>query len=123
MPRPVDLANIAASSGSKMSPGELSVDCPGRHLSVPLSNKAERREMAIPIPHEKTEAPVGKLASTGSGDPTGTIRVLCQNEPHHDGDARPLCERLRPIIERYRALPDSGEIAGKAFFDDLSGNV
>lgn len=79
--------------------------------------------MAIPIPDEKAEAAVGKLASTGSEDPTRTIRVLCQNEPHHDGDTRPLCERLRPIIERFRALPDSDEIAGKAFFDDLSGNV
>jgi antitoxin VapB len=79
--------------------------------------------MAIPIPGEKTEAAVGKVASTGREDPTGTIRVLCHDDPRHEGDARPLAARLQPITERYRALPDSGEIADKAFFDDLSGNL
>ena len=79
--------------------------------------------MAILIPDEKTEAAVGKFASTGREDPTGTIRVLCENEPRHQGGTSPLSARLQPIIERYRALPDSGEIADKGFFDDLSGNV
>jgi hypothetical protein len=79
--------------------------------------------MAIPIPDEKTEAAVGKFAYTGREDPTGPIRVLCQHEPRHEGDTHPLSARLQPIIERYRALPDSGEIADKGFFDDLSGNV
>jgi antitoxin VapB len=33
----------------------------------------------------------------------------------------PLAERLRPLLERVDAVPDTGLPADKAFFDDLNG--
>ena len=78
--------------------------------------------MAIPDPDGQRDTVDVHRASTRRENPTGTIGSPCGSELRHEGDARPLSERLRPIIERYRALPDSGDIADKAFFDDLSGN-
>lgn len=79
--------------------------------------------MAIHIRDRKIDALVRELARVKGTGLTEAIREACQNELERERDARPLSERLRPIIERYRALPDSGETADKAFFDELSGNL
>jgi antitoxin VapB len=79
--------------------------------------------MAIHIRDQRIDALVRELARVKGKGLTETIREACQNELERERDARPLSERLRPIIERYRALPDSGEKADKAFFDELSGNL
>ncbi|MFM9857566.1 hypothetical protein RUR49_03665 [Pseudoxanthobacter sp. M-2] len=78
--------------------------------------------MVIPEPDGQVDTPDGKLASAGREGPTDAIRAPCGCDRRSEG-ARPLSVRLRPIVERYRALPDGGEIADKAFFDDLSGNL
>jgi hypothetical protein len=54
---------------------------------------------------------------------TDAIRAGQGTDLSHNNDTRALCERLRPIVERFRALPDSGAAADKAFFDKLSGDL
>lgn len=79
--------------------------------------------MAIHIRDREIDAIVRQLASLKGKGLTETIREACEHELARERSTRPLVERLQPIIARYRALPDSGEKADKAFFDDLSGDL
>jgi len=39
-----------------------------------------------------------------------------------DDAATPIIDRVRVLQERIAALPKTGQVADKAFFDDLSGD-
>lgn len=79
--------------------------------------------MVFPEPDGQADTPDGKLASIGCESPIAAIPAHGRSDQRHEGNTHPLAARLRPIIERHRALPNSGEIADKAFFDDLSDNL
>lgn len=79
--------------------------------------------MVFPEPDGQADKPEGKLASIGRESPIAAIPAHGRSDQRHEDNTHPLADRLRPIIERHRALADSGEIADKAFFDDLSGNL
>ncbi|WP_245480864.1 type II toxin-antitoxin system VapB family antitoxin [Mesorhizobium sp. M1E.F.Ca.ET.041.01.1.1] len=53
---------------------------------------------------------------------TETIRDAVEQEYQRSRGAIPLPQRLKALTERYRAFPETGAQADKAFFDDLSGN-
>jgi antitoxin VapB len=48
---------------------------------------------------------------------TEAVRVACEEALERDARARPIHERVAPILARLDALPSSGENADKAFFD------
>ena len=62
-----------------------------------------------------------KLASRARVRKTEAVRIALVNELERQERRIPLAERLRPLLERVDAVPDTGPPADKAFFDDLNG--
>jgi antitoxin VapB len=62
-----------------------------------------------------------KLASRARVSKTEAVRIALVNELERQERRIPLAERLRPLLERVDAVPDTGLPADKAFFDDLNG--
>jgi antitoxin VapB len=48
---------------------------------------------------------------------TDAVRVACEEALERDARARPVRERVAPILAQLDALPPSGVKADKAFFD------
>ncbi|MBB5760819.1 type II toxin-antitoxin system VapB family antitoxin [Methylorubrum rhodesianum] len=62
-----------------------------------------------------------KLASRARVSKTEAVRIALVNELERQERRIPLAERLRPLLERVDAVPNTGLPADKAFFDDLNG--
>jgi antitoxin VapB len=62
-----------------------------------------------------------KLASRARVSKTEAVRIALVNELERQERRIPLAERLRPLLERVDAVPDTGLPADMAFFDDLNG--
>ena len=78
--------------------------------------------MAFYVRDESTDAAVRRLARLKGQSLTETIRHAVEAEYERQRDAVPLSKRLKPLVDRYQAFPESGEKADKAFFDALSGD-
>jgi len=63
-----------------------------------------------------TEA-VRTLAARRRLSLTDAVRVACEEALERDARARPVRERVAPILARLDALPSTGAKADKAFFD------
>ncbi len=77
--------------------------------------------MAFSVKDEVTNAAVRRLAKLKNQSLTETIREAVEREYQRMRGETPLAERLERLSERYRAFPETGRQADKAFFDDLSG--
>jgi antitoxin VapB len=78
--------------------------------------------MAFYVRDEKTDAAVRRLARLTKRGLTETIRDAVDAEYERQRRSLPLAERLKPLVNRYREFPRTGEEADKAFFDALSGD-
>ncbi|MGD0185505.1 MAG: type II toxin-antitoxin system VapB family antitoxin [Roseiarcus sp.] len=63
-----------------------------------------------------TEA-VRRLAAERRVSLTEAVRAACAEALDRDARAKPITERVAPILARLDALPPTGERADKAFFD------
>ena len=63
-----------------------------------------------------TEA-VRSLAARRRLTLTEAVRIACEEALERDARARPVRERVAPILAQLDALPSTGEKADKAFFD------
>lgn len=79
--------------------------------------------MAYSIKDARTDRIIRELAKIKRKPIVDSIREACENELLRERAKIPLCERLRPLVERVAAAPKTGQRANKAFFDDLSGDV
>jgi antitoxin VapB len=79
--------------------------------------------MAFSIKSKAADAAVRRLAKLKNKTITETIYEAVENEYRRIKGEAPLTERLEALAERYRAFPETGLAADKAFFDDLSGDV
>lgn len=82
--------------------------------------------MAFHVRDPVTDALVRKLARERGMGITETIREVVENDLVRRGisnseRATTLEERLRPLLQKVDALPRTGEVADKKFFDDLWG--
>ena len=64
-----------------------------------------------------------KLAAMRKSSKTDAVRQALENELARIESARPLAERLRPLLDRIASRPATGLEADKAFYDDLSGDL
>ena len=64
-----------------------------------------------------------KLAAMRKNSKTDAVRQALENEVARIESARPLAERLRPLLDRIASRPATGLEADKAFYDDLSGDL
>lgn len=78
--------------------------------------------MAFYVRDERTDAAVRRLARLKRQSLTDTIRQAVEHEYERQRESVPLSERLKPLVLRYAAFPETGENADKAFFDTLSGD-
>lgn len=79
--------------------------------------------MAIHVRDPETDRVVRKLAATTGDSITEAIRKACETELGKLGAQRPnagFSERIRPVVERLRAIPDTGVKTDKAFYDALN---
>jgi antitoxin VapB len=79
--------------------------------------------MAFSIKSKAADAAVRRLAKLKNKTITETIREAVENEYQRIKGETPLIERLEALAMRYRAFPETGLAADKAFFDDLSGDA
>ena len=77
--------------------------------------------MPLNIRNEQVNQLAEKLAAQKRVNKTEAVKIALENELRRASEAVPLWERLKPLRERIAAYPDSGLVADKAFFDDLSG--
>ena len=77
--------------------------------------------MPLNIRSEEVNRLADKLASVTRVSKTEAVRIALINELDRQERRQPLAERLKPLLDRIDAVPDTGLGADKAFFDDLSG--
>ena len=77
--------------------------------------------MPLNIRSDEVNMLAEKLAARKHITKTEAVKVALENELRRLDEAVPLRERLRPLRERIMARPETGQEAGKAFYDDLSG--
>ena len=78
--------------------------------------------MPLNIRSEEVNRLAEKLASRARVSKTEAVRIALVNELERQERRIPLAERLRPLLERVDAVPDTGLPADKAFFDDGTGS-
>lgn len=76
--------------------------------------------MPLNIRSEEVNQLADKLASVARVSKTEAVRMALANEIERREKAIPLADRIRPIQERFAALPDTGLKADKAFYDSLN---
>jgi antitoxin VapB len=79
--------------------------------------------MAFSVKSKDADAAVRRLAKLKNKTITDTIHEAVENEYRRVRGETPLVERLESLAERYRAFPETGLAADKAFFDDLAGDA
>ena len=79
--------------------------------------------MPLNIRDEKVNALAGELAARKHISKTDAVKLALQNELRRENEKLPLRERLRPLQQQVKALPETGLEADKAFFDALSGDI
>ena len=72
--------------------------------------------MALQIDDAETESLVHQLAESKRVGPAEAVKLAVRNELRRLN----LRERIKPVLDRMAAMPDSGLKADKAFFDELS---
>jgi antitoxin VapB len=77
--------------------------------------------MPLNIRSEEVNRLAEKLAIRKHVSKTEAVRRALQNELSRSVEAIPLWERLKPLREKIAAYPDTGLVADKTFFDELSG--
>jgi antitoxin VapB len=79
--------------------------------------------MSIYIKDPATDKAVRKLAKLRGQTLTEAIKFAVEYELEKEKRHKKLslAERIRPLQERFAALPKSGLQADKAFYDSLSG--
>ena len=75
--------------------------------------------MPLNIRSEEVNRLADKLASLARVSKTEAVRIALANELERREEALPLIERIKPIQERFKALPKTGLKADKAFYDSL----
>lgn len=79
--------------------------------------------MPLNIRSEEVNRLAEKLASRARVSKTEAVRIALVNELERRERRISLEERLRPLLERIDAVPDTGLPADKAFFDELNGQA
>ena len=77
--------------------------------------------MPLYIRDDATAALVTKLAKERGITKQAAVRLAVQAELARGQEAKPLRERMREWRQANPLPPPTGLAAGKAFFDDLSG--
>ncbi len=77
--------------------------------------------MPLNIRSEEVNRLAEKLASRARVSKTEAVRIALVNELERQERRLPLEERLRPLLDRLDAVPDTGMPANKEFFDELNG--
>ena len=82
--------------------------------------------MAFHVRDPETDTLVRELARRRGIGITEAIREAVQNALAEDASGTAsepagLREKLRPLLERMAAFPRTGDVADKAFFDDMWG--
>lgn len=76
--------------------------------------------MALHIRDERTDALVRELASRRGIGLTEAIREAVENELSREKQKLSLRDRLQPLLDRIDAMPKTGFVADKAFYDSLN---
>ena len=79
--------------------------------------------MPLNIPSEEVNRLADKLAAVARVSKTEAVRIALVNELEEREREMPLVERLKPLLDRTDAVPDTGLEADKAFFSELSGEA
>jgi antitoxin VapB len=82
----------------------------------------EERTMPLNIRNEDVNVLAEKLAVRTHLNKTEAVKLALENELRRLDEKLPLWERLKPLRDRIAAYPDTGFVADKAFFDELSGD-
>ncbi|MBD8906796.1 type II toxin-antitoxin system VapB family antitoxin [Methylorubrum zatmanii] len=77
--------------------------------------------MPLNIRSEEVNRLAEKLASRTRVSKTEAVRIALVNELERQESRIPLAERLRPLLDRIDAVPETGLPADKAFYDELNG--
>lgn len=79
--------------------------------------------MPLNIRSEEVNRLAEKLALQTRVSKTEAVRTALTNELKRQERRVPLEERLRPLLDRIDAVPDTGVPADKSFYDELSGDL
>ncbi|WP_152045898.1 type II toxin-antitoxin system VapB family antitoxin [Aureimonas psammosilenae] len=75
--------------------------------------------MALHIRDDRTDKLVRELANRKGVGLTEAVREAVENELLREQRKIPLRERLKPLLDELDAVPRTGLVADKAFYDSL----
>jgi antitoxin VapB len=73
--------------------------------------------MPLHVRDPETTAVVRRLAAERRISLTQAVRTACLEALDRDRAAKPIADRVAPILARLDALPDTGRKVDKSFFD------
>lgn len=79
--------------------------------------------MAYSIKDPATDRVIRELARVKGKPIIEAIREACEAELKRERQKVPLWERIAALQAEVAALPETGVVVDKAFFDDLSGGL
>jgi len=79
--------------------------------------------MPLSIRSEEVNRLAQALADRRKVTKTEAVKIALENEMRRVEGQIPLWDRLKPLRDRVASYPATGEIADKAFFDELSGDT
>lgn len=77
--------------------------------------------VSILIKDPDAEAAIRQFAAETGQTLTAAVKDACRAALERKREARPLIDRLAPLLARVAAVPDTGLRADKAFLDELYG--
>jgi antitoxin VapB len=77
--------------------------------------------MALNIRDPEVDELATRLAKAKGVTKTQAVKEALRGELAREARKIPLEDRLKPILDRIAAMPDTGAVIDKAFFDQLSG--
>ena len=77
--------------------------------------------MGISIKNDEVEALARKLASKHGKGLTAIVHDALREKAEREAAEPTLWERLAPIHAELAAMPDSGLLADRVFYDELNG--
>jgi antitoxin VapB len=77
--------------------------------------------MPFHIRDEETDRLARQFARKKKVGITEAVKMSLKESLRKEETKVPLMERIRPLLDEIRKLPDTGRKTDKKFFDDLSG--
>src|SRR5882757_4164495 len=108
-----------------MRPSPAARHCARRDILISFHGYSNIRKLIMPlyIKDDTTARLVAQFAKLRGVSKQDAVKIAIQAELDRAREAIPLRDRFAALRQAHKLPPATGNLADKAFFDDLSGEV